>query len=370
MSAATNHASIFVRTRLRGPIGAKLFLAAVLLLAPPALLASNTPALCFRNVEIGETIPECKVMVDDKERLLGDLCSDQVSVLLFLRATRQEWKDALRDTEWACSGHSRPFKSLAILAEKASIDEVTSFVESEGVQMEMLREVDCFSSFGVVTSPTVAIVDKTGKLVYAHPGYRRAMGDSLRVNLEKALAGKLVVKAKVKGTDAFYRALKLKGEGKVREALPLFQQAAEEKPDFVDGRYHYGLLLLETGRFREGVAELEAVISMDPSHKNAFERLGDAYFHLGELDKAEAALKTCFDLCPRCLLARAILAGVYVEKGMIDAALPHAEAALALNPKLPLGHYWLGRIYEAQGNTDDAIAEYQKALKSILEEER
>lgn len=351
-----------------GPLSVRLVLVAVLLLTPPALLASNTPALCFRNAEIGQAVPDCSVLKDDATIPLTALTSDRVTVVLFIRGTQQRWRDAMRDVEWACSGHSQPIGSLALLSKNGSMEEVSEFVETEGLKLEVLREVDCFSAFGAIASPSVALVDDGGTLVYAHPGYRSGFGDSLRTSIELLLDGKLNVTPEERGSEEFYEGLRMKEKGRVREALPLLEQAAARKPGFADGRFHLGILLIETGRLKDGIAELEAVVDLAPDHKPALEKLGEAYFLLGELDKSQAALEKFLDLSPRSFLSKALLAGVFVEKGLLEEAQAQAEAAMALNPGLPLAHYWLGRIYEAQGELDEAVQEYQSALESILNE--
>jgi adenylate cyclase len=71
------------------------------------------------------------------------------------------------------------------------------------------------------------------------------------------------------------------------ESLPEFERAFALNPNFVEGRYRYGIALIHHGRALEGVELLQGVLPLDPFHSPFFEScLGTGYFLLGRSEEA------------------------------------------------------------------------------------
>lgn len=71
------------------------------------------------------------------------------------------------------------------------------------------------------------------------------------------------------------------------ESLLEFQRAFALNPNFVEGRYRYGIALIHNGRKLEGVELLKGVPPLDPFHSPFFEScLGTGYFLLGQYEMA------------------------------------------------------------------------------------
>ena len=93
--------------------------------------------------------------------------------------------------------------------------------------------------------------------------------------------------------------------------------------------YEAALILLQQGRFGEGIAILEAVTAEAPDVTAPRIDLGIAHHRAGNLEAAEQ----------------------------------HLERALELNPDHPTVHNELGIIYRKTGRFDDARRSYQAALE-------
>ena len=83
--------------------------------------------------------------------------------------------------------------------------------------------------------------------------------------------------------------------------------------------------------YRASIELIERVLKSEPDHKSAYNDLGRAYLELGQLDKAEAALKK----------------------------------AVTLNPFSPSAYTNLGRIYWLQRRYKDAEKEFRKQIEIV-----
>jgi len=83
--------------------------------------------------------------------------------------------------------------------------------------------------------------------------------------------------------------------------------------------------------YRTSVELIERVLKSEPDHKSAYNDLGRAYLELGQLDKAEAALKK----------------------------------AVTLNPFSPFAYTYLGRLYWLERRYKDAEKEFRKQIEIV-----
>ena len=64
--------------------------------------------------------------------------------------------------------------------------------------------------------------------------------------------------------------------GRLSEAMAPARRAAKLQPGLVENRFLLGAVLVQAGRFNEGISELEAAITLDPNHVDAGKTLVDA----------------------------------------------------------------------------------------------
>jgi tetratricopeptide (TPR) repeat protein len=99
-----------------------------------------------------------------------------------------------------------------------------------------------------------------------------------------------------------------KSEGHVRAqdydaALPHVRRAAELAPDDATMQYNVGVILLQIGEVKEGIATLERTVALLPDFPMARKQLGYAYLQLGGEDptyygKALAELRAYLEVSP------------------------------------------------------------------------
>ncbi len=74
------------------------------------------------------------------------------------------------------------------------------------------------------------------------------------------------------------QALKAYAEKNFSQAVELFEQILEQKPDFDQARFHLGVTLVNAERWDQAIDVLNQVIAENPKHAEAYNSLGLAYY--------------------------------------------------------------------------------------------
>jgi tetratricopeptide (TPR) repeat protein len=99
--------------------------------------------------------------------------------------------------------------------------------------------------------------------------------------------------------DAAYRSgLQAKEAKRFADAVPAFQQAVRQRPNFPEAWNELGYALRQTGRYQEALKAYDEALRLRPSFPEAMEYLGEAYVKLGRLDDARALLERLKRLDP------------------------------------------------------------------------
>lgn len=120
-------------------------------------------------------------------------------------------------------------------------------------------------------------------------------------------------------------------EGDLDQALREVQRAAELQPRLWLRHYEQGQILLKAKEYRQALAALNKALDLHP-RPSTFTALGEAYYRLGELAPARAALLEALATGARLADTFALLAIVDAEEGRcVDASL-YLEQALSRDP--------------------------------------
>jgi tetratricopeptide (TPR) repeat protein len=146
--------------------------------------------------------------------------------------------------------------------------------------------------------------------------------------------GETLFKHTIDVTDNNYLAYSALGtsfddDGHTNEAIHYCREAVRMEPDYPEGQYNLGTLLLAAGDTGEAIQHFEAALKDNPRFANAESNLGKAYQTLGKLDDAVA----------------------------------HLTAATRLSPKDPAVYYNLGTVLLMQSKLNEAAAEFSQAIR-------
>lgn len=154
---------------------------------------------------------------------------------------------------------------------------------------------------------------------------------------------------------AHYRA------GDFAKAADVFKRFLERRPDVVAARQLYGLSLVETGRDRDAIVQLELTLDAAPQEVSVLYSLGLAYLHLSrpEVEQMIARLEAfpAGAAAAHLLRGQALIAGREYEK-----AIAELETAAKMNAELPRLHYSIGLAYQQLGRNPEALSAFEKEL--------
>lgn len=127
------------------------------------------------------------------------------------------------------------------------------------------------------------------------------------------------------------------------EARKLNDEVIKAKPDDSDARVYKAEIDIQSGKARDAVTTLQAVLKTDPENAGvAHYHLGLAYDQLGEASKAEGEWRAALQQRPDLVEAHRALAGVAIHRGDASGLAQEADQIIALQPAAPDGYLLRG----------------------------
>lgn len=324
---------------------AVLLVSALLLLVPPA-------AAAFKHVEVGAKAPAFTLRdLGGQEVALESRLGPKALAVVFWATWSPRSRTLLDDLE-ALYGERKGqgFEILAVnvdhehlgAEDRRAVEEMAS-----GWSFPILVDegLATYSAYGVVATPSVAVLDAAGEIRYARASYSTGTREDLREAVE-ALLG-------------------IADEAKLR--------AVAQKRDYVPPKkatlhYQKAEVLVGRGMARRAVRDLEEAAALDPRWAEPRVLLARVYLseergNAASLARAETLLQEAVGLQPRHLRAQALLAEVRGALGKFADALRAAEETLALEPGYTPAILVRAKSLRALGRLDEA----RRALEDALE---
>jgi spermidine synthase len=116
------------------------------------------------------------------------------------------------------------------------------------------------------------------------------------------------------------------------------------------------------GEIDQAIASYQKAIEDNPHPEGVYYNLGMAFRKKGDLDRAIAYYKKALDVEPDYAEARNNLGYAYLKKGFVEMAIQELTDALSIDPNLPEAYNNLGNAYIKKGELEKAITEYEQAI--------
>ena len=94
----------------------------------------------------------------------------------------------------------------------------------------------------------------------------------------------------------------LQGQGKLQQAIQVFNKAIHLKSDYPEAYYNRGNILTKLGQLEETLASYDQAIQLKPDYAQAYNNRGNALTELGQLEAAVVLPKSTMEyrICRFC----------------------------------------------------------------------
>lgn len=320
-------------------------------LALLGLLAGAPAVAAFKYVEEGQRAPDFTLRsLGGSSVKLQDALGPKALVVVFWASWSPRSQPALDDLEALLK--DRKDKGLAVLAvnvehEAASAEELKAIAEraSHWTFPVLVDEgLSVYSTYGVVATPSMAVLDPQGVVRYARAGYSSSAKEDLREAID-ALLGLADERAERRGI-------------KLRDYVP---------PKKATLHYQKALVLIQRGMGRKAVKDLEEAAALDanwPEPRVALARLlrAEGGRTPGARERAENLLREARAIRPRHVQTLSALAEVLEDQGKNAEALEAAQEALAVDGGFTPALLAKSRALRALGRPEEAEKAVEEAL--------
>ena len=155
----------------------------------------------------------------------------------------------------------------------------------------------------------------------------------------------------------------LKEQGKIDEAISIYDRALEVEPESAHAHYYKGNALMELKRLDEAETSFKRAIELKPDYPQAHNNLGNVLKDRGRLDEAVARYRRALEINPNYVLAHNNLGNAMRDCGRLDEALVCYRRALEIDPNFVEAHTNLGNALCDLGQLNDGLACYQRAIE-------
>lgn len=163
--------------------------------------------------------------------------------------------------------------------------------------------------------------------------------------------------------DRFQQALLLQQQGKLEQAIELFDAVIADQSDHAEAHYKRANALNGLGRSEAALVGYERAIAINPEYANAYCNRGTVLERLQRWDDALASYERALALNPADALAYYNRASVLKQLGRFDDALASYEQAIALQGGYVEAFINRGNVLVELRRFADAVASYDQAIE-------
>lgn len=162
--------------------------------------------------------------------------------------------------------------------------------------------------------------------------------------------------------DRFREAAALHGQGRLVDAMRLYEQIVAAAPTHVNALCNLSALYRRLGRTGDALTMAERALAADPGLAAAHAGRADALTMLGRLDAALASYDAALALNPAFADAHANRGNVLRELGRAEEAVAACDRALALRPGFAGAHVFRGYALLELERAQEALASFDAGL--------
>jgi len=168
----------------------------------------------------------------------------------------------------------------------------------------------------------------------------------------------------------FKQAGALAEEGKLDEAIAIFEELVAEYPNIADVHFNLGVLHAKQEDWGPAIESLEKAVELQPDHGAASLALAGAYEKSGRGEEAETKIRKAAEDNPDDPQIQLTTAYFYLNANRNVEALPYLERWRELQPEDAEVHYLLATVATGQGDYAKAVPLYERFLELASEDDQ
>lgn len=194
--------------------------------------------------------------------------------------------------------------------------------------------------------------------------YINRWGDEYELSLEKAISlGQRAIELDKTNPFAYFAlSTAVVWDRQLERAELEARKAISLDPNFADGYAALGMIMIYAGKAEESIVPVHTAMRIDPHYRDIFLHiLALAYFHSGQYQDAEVALKRRLIRKPESDISRALLASTYGHLGATKKARSTWKELISINPNYSLEHRRKMLPYKNDADFDGILDGLRKA---------
>ncbi len=326
-----------------------LFMIAVILIV---LIAGQSHGQ-LRKIKVGDKMPEFTLPDTNNLDFTYKHNGNKVLAIVFLSSQKQSvlaaagFATVLKNFPDNCP----PFDAIAVINDPNHQTHLSLLQKENFSNFHIVldSEYKLWGKLGLIAIPTVIVVGKDNRVLWAKAGYGYDFAPALKRNLGKALG---LFQGEDPETSTEVKTL---SNSTVTARVYRHLQMAK--------------MLEQKGQFESAIEESRKAYDLDPNSINTRLSLGRLYCRTAQ---SQEAIKIVTELKPRNRVQKAeynlILGWANRQLNQLDIAQEFLSKSTKLNPESARSLFELGKVYQIKGETQKAMQVYYKALALIFDE--
>ncbi|HEX9464340.1 MAG TPA: tetratricopeptide repeat protein [Alphaproteobacteria bacterium] len=254
------------------------------------------------------------------------------------------------------------------LTQHATNDPVAYDYYVQGLQLESFftpeanREARALFQKAIARDPKFANAYAHLATTYALESEQRA-GEGLAPDVEAVAIAEQAVRLDPESPQAHWGLGRLLlFQRQIDRGVAEIERAIEIDPNFADGHALHGMFMIIKGRAAQALADVERAQRINPNYPFWYLGMyGEAQFHLGKYEAAEATLKKAVERNPNWRDTRFFLAATYARLGKLDAAQWELDELRALGFDVSVRQFSRLFPYQERAYREDVVEALHKA---------
>jgi tetratricopeptide (TPR) repeat protein/TolB-like protein len=255
----------------------------------------------------------------------------------------------------------------------------TAFKKYVALLPNQTYPLDCLGNFHLIVGDYDLAITNLQQSLETNPDYHlsyKLLGETYlgKGMYSQALASyerylDLVIEDAQKAEAHYYLGKLYYLKGDYENSISECQYALELNPDLIEVHWIFGLTLIRRKMFDK--AESEVLTINDLMEKKNVEELKKYYYHLkGELSLSKGHHKQAIDYFNKAANIESLdrqffinaLGEAYFKVGELDKAAKKLESVIRINPNHAQSHYLLGLVYQKRGEQEKAKEHFEKFM--------